>query len=86
MQTKVQPWARKKRATLRGWHCGEPQPSRGTLSPQFCDNVKSVAMAILSIDAGREDREKTWPGIERCIERRSGLYRIHSAAIRVKGL
>jgi hypothetical protein len=62
------------------------EPSRGRLSPQFCDNVKSVAMAILSIDAGRKVREKTWPGIERCIKLRSGLYGIQSAAVGVKGL
>jgi hypothetical protein len=60
--------------------------SRGRLSPQFCDNVKSVAMAIQSIDAGRKVREKNWPGIERCIKLSSGLYGIHSAAVGVKGL
>lgn len=43
-------------------------------------------MAILSINAGRKVREKTWPGIERCIKLRSGLYGIQSAAVGVKGL
>ena len=73
------------------WRGREPflraeEPSRERLSPQFCDNVKSVAMAILSIDAGRKVHEKTWPGIERCIKLRLGLYGIHSDAVGLKGL
>jgi hypothetical protein len=74
-------------AVLHHWRAAENHSLRGgTLSPQFCDNVKSVPMAIPSIDAGREVREKTWPGVERCIELRLGLYRIHSAAVGMKGL
>ena len=65
---------------------GQKSLRGGALSPQFCDNVNSVAMAILSIDAGRKVREKTWPGIECCIKLRSGLYGIHSAVVGVKGL
>jgi hypothetical protein len=58
----------------------------GRLSPQFCDNVKSVATAILGTDANRKVREKTGPGIERCIKLSSGLYLIDSAAVGVKDL
>jgi len=57
--------------------CGSLQ-CRPTLWLQFCDNVKSVRW--------RKVREKTWPGIERSSN--SGqvcLYKIHSAAIGVKG-
>ena len=66
------PPAHKSRAVRRAcrvfldWRGREPffraeEPSRGRLSPNFCDNVKSVAMAILSIDAGRKVREKPGP-------------------------
>jgi hypothetical protein len=48
--------------------------------------VKSVATAILGTDANRKVREKTGPGMERCLKLSSGLHLIDSAAVGVKDL
>ena len=45
--------------------CGSPH-CRPTLSPQFCDNVKSVCWP--------QSSRKNLAGIERCIKLRSGLF------------
>jgi hypothetical protein len=41
--------------------------------------VKSAATAIEGSTLAAKFREKTWPGIERCIKLRSGLHGIHPA-------